>query len=177
MLIMEVYGDRIEFRRYHVLDKREIAPERRWIVNLPFRREDSVDAARRSETRRAPEFADDARLMTRYDYGYIFVIFPRPVKGDFALLYRVEIAEKREDGSFADPVTIPYAGDFYRREKNQTDFIQLKLPGKGMKHSTWYRIRVYPVESFGKCGKPLELMEYTWPGYSFRDGTPLYPQE
>ena len=40
-----------------------------------------------------------------------------------------------------------------------------------------YRIRVYPVSAFGVRGTPLEIVEHTWPGYPFKDGRSLCPQE
>jgi len=33
------------------------------------------------------------------------------------------------------------------------------------------------VEAFGKRGAPLEMTCLLWPGYKFKDGAPVCPQE
>ncbi len=176
-MVMDVFSDRLQIRRYNVLSGKELSPECRWSIPLPHWPEHPVFTDERGVSRTAPEFPGNALLLTRYDYGYVFLLFPRPDRGDIAQFYDVEIAERYPDGTFAEPSMIRFAGDFYRLEEHRHDLQELRLPGKGMKPGTDYRIRVYPVECFGKRGKPLEILEHTWPGYVFKDGTPQYPQE
>ena len=53
----------------------------------------------------------------------------------------------------------------------------VKLPGVGMIDDADYVIKVYPVNTWETRGEPLEIREHTWQGYTFKDGTLLYPQE
>ena len=76
-----------------------------------------------------------------------------------------------------EAATTRYVSDFYRRKENRASQIFLKLPGTGMRADADYRIRVYPVSAFGVKWTPLEIVEHTWPGYPFKDGKSLYPQE
>jgi len=174
-LYMEVYSDRVELHRIQVLDECEIGAP--WVIRMQYEPEKAVYSGKRAEKALAPEFPKDAELLTRYDYGYMFIAFDVPKQGGFAQYYDVELALKLPDGSFAASETIRYVSDFYRQKRSRAEMLFLRLPGKGMIAGTEYRIRVYPVESFGRRGAPLEKIELTWHNYPFKDGAPLYPQE
>ena len=67
--------------------------------------------------------------------------------------------------------------EFYRQQVNRAGMMFIKLPGVGMIDDADYVIKVYPVNTWETRGEPLEIREHTWQGYTFKDGTLLYPQE
>ncbi|MBQ9501466.1 MAG: metallophosphoesterase [Lentisphaeria bacterium] len=172
LLYMELFPDRLEIERVQVLD-RSPAGER-WRVRLPYRPEEAFYTDARPGSGSAPRFPAGARLLTRYDYGYMYLAFERTEEGVPALYYDVELVPLFPGGM---PETHRYVGDFYRLKACRGPRIFLRLPGRGMRAGADYRIRVYPVSAFGVRGGPLEIVEHTWPGYPFKDGTPLCPQE
>ena len=172
LLYMELYPDRLEIERVHVLDRRPIGG--RWIIRLPYRPEEAFYTAARPGSALVPRFPEGARLLTRYDYGYMYLAFDRPEEKNYPQYFDVELSPLFFGGT---PETHRYVSDFYRREENRASQIFLKLPGTGMRAGADYRIRVYPVSAFGVRGTPLEIVEHTWPGYPFKDGTSLCPQE
>ena len=174
-LYMELFPDRVELRRYNTTEKRELGPA--WIINTPYKPASARYTPARAAGAQAPGFARDAAILLRYDYGYAYIIFDRPATGDPALFYDVEIAHAdRATGKYEDPQVYRYVSDFYRFECNRHDRIYLKLPGT-LRENTPCRFRVYAVEAFGKRSRPLEMTCLLWPGYKFKDGAPVYPQE
>lgn len=174
-IYMEIFTDRIEFRRYNTTDGRELGAP--WVVDIPFDPATARHTAARANSRKAPEFAPEADLLIRYDYGYAYIIFDRTTGGDFAQFYDVEFSlfdeEKQEWEEFQ---SYRYASDFYRFEFNRQDKLYFKLPGT-LQGGRLCRFRVYGVESFGKRGAPLEMKCLLWPGYPFKDAAGVYPQE
>ena len=174
-IYMELFEKRIEFRRYNVTDSRELGEK--WTVDIPFERSTARHTALRADSRKAPEFAPDADLLIRYDYGYAYIIFDRAVKGEFAHFYDVEFSHYDEEkGEWGEWEHYRYASDFYRFEFNRQDKLYFKLPGT-LRENALCKFRVYGVESFGKRGAPLEMECRIWPGYKFKEAVSLYPQE
>ena len=174
-IYMEIFENRVEFHRYNVTDGRELGDP--WVVDVPFVPEKASYTSARNQFRQAPEFAPDAALLIRYDYGYAYIIFDRAVNGDFAQFYDVEFSLYDEEKNvWGEWQVYRYASDFYRFEFNRQDKLYFKLPGT-LQENRLCKFKVYGVESFGKRGTPLEMECRLWPGYKFKDGAPLYPQE
>ncbi len=159
ILYMEVFSDKLVIERWNVQDKLEIAPEYRWNIPLPFCAETApYTREKRLPARTAPEFPQGAKILTRYDFGYYYIAFKSAVSGDFAQFYDIEITVQNDDGSWCDPQEFRYVSDFYRWKKNQADLQFFKMPDTALKPGKVHRFRVFPVESFGKRGTPLELV-------------------
>ena len=174
-LYLEIFEDRMEFRRYNTTDRRELGPV--WKTALPFVPGKGEYTASRAETRQAPRFAEGSTVLLRYDYGYAYIIFDRCTRGDFAHFYDVEFSCFDEEKAVWDePSVYRYCGDFYRFECNQQDKLYFKLP-ETLKEGHLCRFRIYGVESFGKRGEPLEMECRLWKGYRFKEAAGLYPQE
>ena len=175
MMYMELYSDRLVIRRYSVANNCEIKPDKPWIVPLPF---DPANAPysfeRRAAERKAPEFPADAKTLLRYDFGFIFLIFDKALHDDFVQYYRVKISENGK--TIFDE---HYVSDFYRLKCHQQDNrMYFRLPGELLqKKNTPYRFEIFPVESFGKEGKPLILDAKIPVRYKFREKVRLFPQE
>ena len=174
-LYMELFPDRAELHRYNTTENREVGPV--WIIDTPYDAATARYTPDRGGRAQAPGFPPEAEVLLRYDYGYAYIIFDRAAAGDPALFYDVEIAHAGgETKEFGEAQVYRYVSDFYRFECNRKDKIYLKLPGT-LRENTLCRFRVYPVEAFGKRGAPLEMTCLLWPGYKFKDGAPVCPQE
>ena len=172
LLYMELFPDRLEIERVQVFDRRSIGEK--WLVRLPYRPEEAFYTDARPGSGFAPRFPAGARLLTRYDYGYMYLAFDRPEEENYPQYFDVELSPLFSGGR---PETHRYVSDFYRLKANREAQIFLRLPGLGMRADADYRIRVYPVSAFNVRGEPLVTVEHTWPGYPFKDGTFLCPQE
>jgi hypothetical protein len=165
ILYMELYADRLEIERIHVLDDRRIGEID--TVSLPY-----VPGKEKTVRPSLLRFPENARMLVRYDFGYMYLGFDRP-EGEDPLYLDVEITLL----SRGETQTVRYVNDFYGQQQNRRGMIFIKLPGTGMIADTDYLIKVYPVDTRGRRGTPLEIKEHTWKGYPFKDGKPLYPQE
>jgi hypothetical protein len=175
-MVMDVFADRIEFRRYNADDGKELTPaSKRWSFALPY------DPAhpRYGENRRGavPQFASGARLLSRYDYGFIHFLADPASGADGVEGYRLAIAEKRTDGTFGEAKSWNYVSDFYRLERHRGGRVNFRAPAFSLEPGGTYRISVYPRNWFGEEGSPLSLELTVSPGYRFRNVDESYPQE
>ena len=71
-----------------------------------------------------------------------------------------------------------YISDFYRYKHHQTTEMAIKLPIGSLVPGKLMKFEVYPVENFGKKGKPLSI-EFKMPEYwqMTKKATQTYPQE
>lgn len=173
MMYMEVYADKLVIRRYNVTDRREIKPDRPWVVELPH---DPAKAKRtdRGEGRKAPEFPKGAEMLVRYDFGFSFLIFDAARHDDLVHFYRLKIVDAATGETVFDR---RYVSDFYRLERNRDPRQVIRLPGDALTPGREYRYELYPAESFGREGAPLCLTARIPDTYVFRTGVRIYPQE
>ena len=168
ILYMELYADCLKIERIHVLDNRTIGNIDK--VYLPYSPENKIYSTPSSQ----PRFPENARLLVRYDFGYMYLGFDRP-EGIDTLYLDVEIIPANPENGKTQ--TIRYVNEFYRQQVNRAGMMFIKLPGDGMIDDADYIIKLYPVNTWETRGEPLEIKEHTWKGYTFKDGALLYPQE
>ena len=176
MLIMDVKKDSIEIRRYNVLDDREIKPHARWFFTLPYNPKKPTYSKQRKLSRKEPYFEKDAKAFIRYDYGFSYLIFDAAKHDDFVHHYIVRIQEKHSNNTYKTASINRYIGNFYRLQKNLDNVLTFRIDKTNLKPNTVFRYEIYPVESFGKIGKPL-VVEAKIPDYRHRDNPVLIPQE
>ncbi len=174
MMYMEIFSDRLVIRRYNVTDRREIKPERPWIVPLPFDPATAPYTSARAKSRTAPEFPERAKVLFRYDFGFFYIIFDVAKHDDFVHFYRVKITDTASGEVVFDK---RYVSDFYRLERNRADRMFYRLPGELLTPGKTYRYEIYPEESFGKEGKPLTVEALIPRTCVFRKEYKNYPQE
>lgn len=155
MMVLEIYADRMVFRRFQVEEGREIKPEDPWVVDIPYRPSAARYTASRAAARKAPEFPAGAQLFLRYDYGFAYVVFDCAVHEDMVFAYHVRVAAEDADGRWRERGSVDYAANFYRLERNRDKREFFKLPADLLKSGAVNRIEVYPMEPFGKTGAPL----------------------
>jgi len=167
MMYMEIYRDRLEIHRYNVEDGREIKPDNIWKVSLPYKPEEAVYTDKRALFRNEPEFPSDTKIYFRIDYGFVYLVFNEAKHDDFVHFYKLVFTEIKPDGTERKPMEYLYVANFYRLLKNQDPRYVFRLPPHTLEAAKTYRFDVYPIETFGKTGKPISLTASVPEYYTF----------
>ena len=157
-VLMEVFANRIVFRRFDVRDRKEYSADAPWIVPWPF---DPATAPYRHELRAAaaktPEFASDAKISvtTGKPFKTAKIEFPCVSGTVRPLAYRIEI--ERSDG---DNGWIPFArrdvyGDFWQREADRSASVSQTVSAAYFTAGAQYRVSVRPRNVWGREGREL----------------------
>ncbi len=178
MMVMDVFPDRLEIHRYNVEDKREIKPDKLWKIDLPYLPSNPVYSfERRAAMRKAPEFSPDTKIYFRIDYGYVYLVFDAAQHDDFTHFYRITAEELDQTGNTVKTFNFRYVGNFFRLKRNQDHRFVFRMPPNTLEKGKTYRYSIYPVETFGKEGKPITLVAPVPPTYTFQNKEEIGPQE
>lgn len=153
-IILEVFADRLEFRRYSVRDKKEIDPENRWVVSWPHNPRNapySFELRRQNEV--LPQFAGDPEPTIWYDFGYIYLMFNAAHDTSRVFGYRIELSENG-----GTPISYFQISDYYRIEAHRQNRVVFKAPPDSLVPGKSYHCRIYPVGFFGGEGKPVDWL-------------------
>lgn len=154
--IMDVYKDKLVFRRFSTEDGKEFkAP---WIVPLPFDPATApFDPVRRAAATPAPAFAPDAKLTLKANkpFSALFVSWPEAGQGEEAHKYYVRIAVKEADGTFREFARRDSYSEFYLADSKRKGELTSRISNGYFEPGKVYRISVTPVGFFGREGKPL----------------------
>lgn len=155
--VMDVYDDRLEFRRFDVRDPAERCRERRWTVPLPFvPSQASYALARRKANEPVGVFAADAAVTVVADGkpGTATIRFSTVVNPEVVRTYRVEV--ERRNGDVWEPLCRADAfGDFDELPCNRRGFLESRIEVARLGQAGTCRITVTPEGFFGALGKPL----------------------
>ena len=161
--IMDVYKDKLVFRRFSTEDGRECkAP---WVVPLPF---DPATAPynikRRAAATPAPEFAPDAKLVLKpaKPFSALTVSCPAAGQGGEVYKYCFRIAAKQPDGTFGEFARIDCFSEFYLAESKRKGRVRQRFSNGFFEPGREYRVTVTPIGFFGREGKALSA-EFTAP--------------
>ena len=175
-MVMDVFADHVEIRRYNADDGKEITPpSERWSFALPYNPAKPEYGENRHGA--APRFRAGAKMISRYDYGFIHFLFDPAGGPDGVEGYRLEIAGKGADGAYAEAKSWDFVSDFYRLERFRGGRVNLRAPAFSLEPGKSYRISVFPHNWFGDEGAPLTLEMTVVAGYRFRNVNESYPQE
>lgn len=154
-LVMEVFADRVVFRRFDVRTKAEYAPEEAWTVPLPF---DPATAPYRPDVRGArevvPQFPAGAVLSLKANtpFSALEMAFPPAESAHGTYIYKVQVTTPEgESLSRAD-----FFGHFYLPEGERDVVVVRRLSAGYFDAGRRYRVRVTPCNCFGGEGRPLE---------------------
>ena len=158
-MVMDVFSDHVEIRRYNADDGKEITPpSERWSFALPY------DPAKPEygENRHgaAPQFRAGAKMISRYDYGFIHFLFDPAGGPDGVEGYRLEIAGKGADGAYAEAKSWDFVSDFYRLERFRGGRVNLRA----LRGSKNFTLRGKGVVFFGRgeCAKCTKSLVFGW---------------
>lgn len=179
---LEIFADRMVFRRYQADDAEEMKPGQPWIVRYPYDpAKPQYGFASRKAKERAPRFANGTPLLLRYDFGFLYFIFDQAAHPDLVHRYRLVTTEIDGDGRSLGPTErFDYLGNFYRYARNRDRRFVIKVPPGVMAGGRRYRAEVFPVATFGTEGEPLVAEVRIRDGYNTGhpgDRMVLYPQE
>ncbi len=154
-VVMEVFPDRVVFRRFDVRTRKEYGADELWTVPIPF---DPATAPyrrdRTAKTEPVPQFPAGAALALKADspFSAVEMTFPRAEGKHGTYLYMVQVTTPA-----GEPLTRnDMFGQFYLPEEERTATVALKLSAGYFDAGQKYRIRITPCNCFGKGGKPLE---------------------
>ncbi len=157
--VMEVFRDRLVFRRYDVRDGVEYKPDAPWTVPLPFVPGSApLAVAARRQTERAATFPAGASPSVEVDrapFSRVLVKFPAVTEPDIVLNYRVEAALRNAAGGWERCAAADVFGDFYERPADRTGTLSWNFASALFDAGGEYRISVTPVGFFGTEGKPI----------------------
>ncbi|MBE6403762.1 MAG: hypothetical protein E7039_08595 [Lentisphaerae bacterium] len=178
-LYMEVFADHIEIHRYNVEDFCEIKPDMVWSFALPYDPANpEYSITRRAEKRNAPVFPENASLVLRYDYGFVYAVFDVAKHEDMVQYYCVEAARKDAAGVYQTTGSAKFVSDFYRLNSNKAKRMFFKLPEDLLIPGEIHKISVYAIESFGRKSEPLVIERVIPPDWRFKAIDPqCMPQE
>lgn len=158
MLLMEVYPDKLVIRRFEYTTGKEYRPDKRWIVPLPFDEKTAPYApSRRYAETPAPEFAPGTVLKYHWENG-LAVSYPEA--SDDVAEYRIDIEKTGSDGKWITFARYDQFSGFYLKKPPEAWTVVLN-PGY-FTPGNKYRVSVYPMSYWHKCGKPLTA-EFTAP--------------
>ena len=158
-VLVEVFADRIVFRRFDVRDRREYSADAPWMVPWPL---DPATAPYRPSVRKpkmpVPEFAKGAEIEVKPDavpFKTMLAAFPAASVGARAFVYRVEL-QRRVDGKWAPFARRDMFGDFWMREGDRTATVAQSFGAPYFDEGSEYRLIVTPRNSWGVYGQPIE---------------------
>ena len=158
-VLVEVFTDKIVFRRFDVRDRKEYSADAPWMVPWPF---DPAMAPYRPSVRRpkmpVPEFAKGVGIEVKPDavpFKEMRVAFPAAAVGARAFAYRVEL-QRHEHGTWVPFARRDVFGDFWMRESERPASVTQRIGAPYFDEGAEYRVVVTPRNSWGVDGKSIE---------------------
>ena len=159
--LVSVFDDRMEIERRDFTEGVEAAPA--WIVTPPAAAASRYSFANSEKRTPVPQFPTGASVKTyvsnfetrNFSWTIMMMLeFPsaRACKGR---VFDYEVRAEMEDGSVA-VVKRFLAPAFYRLERDEPACQRFAIDAKELPERGKYRLRVYPRNCFGVCGRPIE---------------------
>lgn len=151
-LFIEVFTDRLVFRRFSAEDGREIDPHAPWTAPWPH---NPATAPYRFDVRRAtersPRFPQNPEPTLWYDYGFVYLLFAAATPAEGVFGYRVEL-----QGDNDCATTHIYVSDYYLAPARRRGRVVFRAPPDSLEPGHRYHCRITPVGFFGAEGRPLD---------------------
>ena len=177
-IVMDVYPNRLELRRFDIRKRNEICAESRWVVPLPFNEATApFSIARRAPKMPVASFARGAQLVVAPNatpFTNFNLSFPE-AKGEGSFEYRIEIARRSADGLWKVYARQDIFTDFYLEDFEKKGTATHSFPSGYFTEGEAVRFSVTPVNFYGKAGKPL-IAEATVPKKA-KDGTLVWKSD
>jgi len=151
-LIMEVFKDKLVFRRFFAKNKEEYKPDAPWIVPLPFDPETApYTPENRMKKSKAPQFRSDAIVRHFENQSRIRIAFPNI---DNVFIYRMEFSRK-EEGRWVKYARKDILSEFMKPVSERAKWMRPDFNYGYFDSNTAYRVEITPVNFFGQEGKAL----------------------
>ncbi len=162
-MVLDVFEDRIDVRRYEAVSGREIGADDRWSVPLPLDpRNGPYRFARRMEAMPPPAFQSDAggAYSQSRDGVSGTLSFPAAEPSGRVRGHRVEIESQGADGSWRSLAVLGQSVKQVMDFPKRCSFPVIPaVLDPGLRH----RATVYPEDSFGAVGRPISF-QFDVPG-------------
>lgn len=156
VLIMEVYADRVVFRRFDVLTGEEYGADDPWVIPQPF---DSKTApyvpSRRAAKAPLPQYADGAALKAAADSPFTAVMLTVPEAEGSRGTYRHRVEVLDSHGVLLS--TGSFYGQFHLAASERKTELSYRLSAAYFEEGREYVLRVTPMNFFLRGGRPLEV--------------------
>ena len=154
-VVMEVYPDRVVFRRFDVRTKVEYGADAPWTIPLPFVA--ATAPYRRERTQQAepvPEFPSGAKLTLSADtpFAALSLAFPRAEGPHGTYVYKVQVVTPEGEQMMRGDLF----GQFYLPETERSPVVVRKLSAGYFDPGARCRVRITPCNCFGRGGRPIE---------------------
>ena len=149
-IYIEVFKNEMVIYRFDANTLREIKPDKRWRVTLPYTPQKAVYTAKRSQTEIAPQFPAGAKAKIIRNGKKFYLQLDRAEHPDMVLAYKVKLTYDDKK------ITVPeffVSSDYFLHDQQSERALnineKIKLPaGTGT-------MEITPFATFGKAGKKL----------------------
>ena len=160
VLILEIYPDKLVFRRFFSTTKEEYKANDPWIVPVPFKPETArYNLERRKADSAAPEFPVGAAVSVKHNRGDIRLTFPRALHKDGIYTYTIELFRK-VDGSWKKWARKDQMGSFMLPENKRPAKVNQSFSIGYFEAGNDYKVTIAPVNFYGKSGREISA-EFT----------------
>ena len=157
-LILEVYPEKLVFRRFFSTTKDEYSAEEPWTVPLPFDRKTApYNPGRRRKVSTAPEFPEKSAIKVKQNVGDVEFVFPRAVHKNGVFNYKTEIFRKNAS-QWQILARRDIMGDFMLAESKRPAQVRVSYNIGYFDAGNEYKIIITPLNFFGKGGKSLSAV-------------------
>lgn len=153
-MIVEVYDHQIRIRRFDMLTGTET--ENPWSWSLPYRQENAPYVpSLRSETFAIPEFSAGTGFRLEFDaIPFCHAICKFPAITPFEAFHHLRMELMEEQNGIMVPVSV---FDFCNDYRCDTDHSCTEIPVGLLKGNGNYKIKMTPMNLYGKAGKSVTL--------------------
>lgn len=160
VLIMEVFKEKILFRRYSLLDGKEYRQGTPWCVPWPFKKETApYNIKHRYARSAAPAFPAGAKVTFVPDgvpFNAVKLQFPAARPDVFS--YTIAIERKNAKNQFEPFTQKEIFSNFHLLPAEQLKTMETCLASGYFDSGREYRITITPANFFGKKGKPVSTV-------------------
>ena len=158
--LVSVFDDRMEIERRDFTEGVEAAPA--WIVTPPAAAASRYTFANSEKRTPVPQFPAGAEVKTytsnfetrNFSWTIMMMLEFPSAKACKGRVFDYEVRAEMEDGSVA-VVKRFLAPAFYRLERDEPACQRFAIDAKELPERGKYRLRVYPRNCFGVCGRPV----------------------
>lgn len=160
VLIMEVYRNKVLFRRYSLPNEKEYRPSTPWCVPLPFVPETApYNPKRRYADSEEPAFPADAKISftpDRIPFTSVEISFPSASPD--VLTCNITVERKNQQGEFELFTEKDISGNYKLPENERNKNLKTFLPSGYFEAGKEYRFTITPINFYGKKGKALKAV-------------------
>ena len=156
-MILEIYPEKLVFRRFFSTSKEEYSANDPWIVPLPFDKKTApYNYNRRKAASTAPEFPEKSSIKVKQKAGKIDFVFPAAQHKDGVYNYAIELFRKI-DGNWKKWAQRDLMGQFMlpasQRPATERQSFSIGYFDAGNE----YKLVITPVNFFGRSGTSISV--------------------